>query len=71
MLPTLHTAFAKRPTQLGEQLSLSNVVPGLMKSVTPSSSHKSNHLTVQEHFFEEQGIEGLHFKSTEHLFAMQ
>lgn len=45
--------------------------PGLMKFVTPSTSLKSHHLTIQQHFVEERGIKGLHFKSTEHLFATQ
>lgn len=57
------------PTKL-EQLSLSNAILELVKFVT-SSSHDSNRLTTEERFVEEQGIEGLHFKSTEHLFAAQ
>lgn len=64
-------AFAKRPTEPGEQLSLSNTTPGLMKSVTPPSSHKSNSLNSLGAFFRGMGIASLHFKSTEHLFATQ
>lgn len=57
------------PTKL-QQLSLSNATLELMKFVT-ASSRDSNRLTTEERFVEEQGIEGLHFKSTEHLLAAQ